>query len=184
MSLPKYFQDQGFVLKRYNYSEADRLITVFTRNHGKLTAIAKGVRKPTSKKAPHIETFTHVDLYFVKGHNLPLITQAQTITKFSHLEHHLDTTRQAYHLAEIIDRLLQDEQPYPKIFDDLISLFNCLDLSFKITNFHQQKLIASFQFNLLTQLGFGTPKYTDNNSLDEFIESILDRHLTARTHLK
>lgn len=184
MSLPKYFQDQAFVLKRHNYSEADRLVTIFTQNHGKLTAVAKGVRKPTSKKAPHIETFTHVDLYFVRGYNLPLITQAQTITRFPNLEHHLDITRQAYHLAEIIDRLLQDEQPYPKIFSDLINLFSCLDLSFKLTSLHQEKLIANFQLNLLSQLGFGTPRSFDNNSLDEFIETILDHRLTARTHLK
>src|SRR3990167_5198714 len=168
MSLPRYFSDQGFVLKRHNYSEADRLLTIFTLNHGKLVALAKGVRKPTSRKAPHIETFTHVDLYFARTHNLPLITQAQTLTTFPHLKHHLDTTRQAYHLAELIDRLLPESETYSKVFADLLRVFEYLDLSHQLTALHQDKLILDFQLKLLGQLGFGLPTCHDSQSVDSF----------------
>ncbi|OGO39027.1 MAG: DNA repair protein RecO, partial [Chloroflexi bacterium RBG_16_56_8] len=77
------FRVEAVVLRHNDYGEADRFLTLYTRQQGKLRALAKGARKVTSRKAGHLEPFTHVALQLAKGRDLPIITQAETIQ--SHL---------------------------------------------------------------------------------------------------
>ena len=70
------------ILRHSNYGEADRLLWLFTRERGKLRAIAKGVRKMRSRKAGHLEPFTHASLQLAKGRDLWIVTQAETIEAF------------------------------------------------------------------------------------------------------
>jgi len=76
------YKTEGIVLKRINYGEADRILTIYTKRHGKIRAIAKGVRKLTSRKAGSLELFNNVVLFLVKGKNLDIITEAQTVDLF------------------------------------------------------------------------------------------------------
>ena len=75
----RLYRVSAIVLKRRDQGEADRLLTVFTRDRGKLTLLAKGVRRQASRKAGHIEPFTQVDLLVAKGKSLDLVTQAETV---------------------------------------------------------------------------------------------------------
>lgn len=183
MSSQKNFSDQAVVLKRYNFSEADRIVTLFTQSRGKITAIAKGVRKSTSRKAAHIEPFTHANIYFAHTRGMPIISQAETVNNFSHLRNNLDSTRLTFHVIEIIDKLFPDDQPQPQVFKQLLLLLNFLNNDNLLTQTTQQQAISQFQLNILSGLGFGTPSKTDYESINGFIEHILDRRLTAKEHL-
>jgi DNA repair protein RecO (recombination protein O) len=77
------YRDEAVVLRTHKLGEADRIITLLTRQHGLVRAVAKGVRRTTSKFGSRLEPFTHVDLQLAEGRNLDVITQAETITPFS-----------------------------------------------------------------------------------------------------
>lgn len=71
------------MLRTHKLGEADRIITLLTRHHGQVRAVAKGVRRTTSRFGSRLEPFTHVDLQLAEGRNLDIITQAETLTPFS-----------------------------------------------------------------------------------------------------
>jgi DNA repair protein RecO (recombination protein O) len=77
------YRDEAVVLRTHKLGEADRIITLLTRQHGRVRAVAKGVRKTTSRWGSRLEPFTHVDLQLAVGRNLDVITQAETLTPFS-----------------------------------------------------------------------------------------------------
>lgn len=98
------------VLRHSDYGEADRLLTVFTRQMGKLRVIAKGARKIASRKAGHIEPFTHVRLQLAKGKDMFLVTQADTVDAYLPLRDDLTLTGQAAYVLELLDRFSYEEQ--------------------------------------------------------------------------
>src|SRR3990167_8766400 len=99
------YQLRAVVLKRYNIGESDKLITVFSRQQGKKIVLARGVRKLHSKKAPHLEPFSQVNLQLSKGKNIDLVTETQTIEYFKNIKNRLGRVAYAYKIVEVIDRL-------------------------------------------------------------------------------
>ena len=71
------YRDEAIVLRTHKLGEADRIITLLTRHHGQVRAVAKGVRRTTSRFGSRLEPFTHVDLQLVEGRSLDIITQAE-----------------------------------------------------------------------------------------------------------
>lgn len=76
------YRDTGVVLRVHKLGEADRIITLLTRKHGKVRAVAKGVRRTTSRFGARLEPFGHVDAQFYTGRTLDVITQVQTVDAF------------------------------------------------------------------------------------------------------
>jgi DNA repair protein RecO (recombination protein O) len=119
MSDPKFrsFRVDAVVLRHSDYGEADRLLTLFTRQRGKMRAIAKGARKIASRKAGHIEPFTQVKLQLAKGKDIFLITQADTVNAYLPLRDDLILTSQAAYVLELLDRFsYEDETEHPSTF--------------------------------------------------------------------
>ncbi len=77
------YRDEAIVLRTHKLGEADRIITLLTRQHGRVRAVARGVRKTSSRWGSRLEPFTHVDLMIAEGRTLDVITQAETRTPFS-----------------------------------------------------------------------------------------------------
>jgi len=77
------YRDEAIVLRTHKLGEADRIVTLLTRHHGRVRAVAKGVRRTSSKFGARLEPFTHVDLQLAEGRSLDIITQAETRTAFS-----------------------------------------------------------------------------------------------------
>ena len=73
------YRDEGVVLRTQKLGEADRIVTVLTRSHGRVRAVAKGVRRTTSRFGARLEPFTQVDLQLATGRSLDVVTQAETI---------------------------------------------------------------------------------------------------------
>jgi DNA repair protein RecO (recombination protein O) len=77
------YRAEAVVLRTHKLGEADRIITLLTRDQGRVRAVAKGVRRTTSRWGSRLEPFTHVDLQLAEGRSLDVITQAETLTPFS-----------------------------------------------------------------------------------------------------
>ena len=111
------YRAHGFVLRRHDLGEADRILTLYTREHGKHRAVAKAVRRPQSRLAGHIELFSLVDMYLVVGANLDVLTQATAMTTFPKLAADLERFAQASWAAETLDRLTPESEADSYLFD-------------------------------------------------------------------
>jgi DNA repair protein RecO (recombination protein O) len=118
---------QAIVMRRRDMGEADRLLTVFTRDRGKINLLAKGVRRAASRKAGHIEPFTYTDLLVARGANLDLVTQAETIASHRHVREDLWLSSLAYYVVELADAFTQDEDPNALLFELLLETLDRLD---------------------------------------------------------
>ncbi|MBN1312299.1 MAG: DNA repair protein RecO [Anaerolineae bacterium] len=109
MPLPDHtYRTEAVVLRRQDLGEADRILTLYTRGYGKLKAVAKGVRKPASRKAGHLELFMQADLLLAQGRTLDVITQAQTIEPFLSLRDDLEHATYAAHFVELLDAFTEE----------------------------------------------------------------------------
>lgn len=148
--MPTYHAE-GLVIKRTNYSEADQILTIFTKNRGKVSAIAKGSRKLTSRKGGHLELLNHSIFSLAEGKSLYIITEAETIEPFSEIKSDLDKSSLGYYLAEFIDEFLPEAQrSYPFFRLCLMALGYLNDAEEKSS----QVLIHAFELKALTALGF------------------------------
>ena len=79
--MPTY-RDEAVVLRTHKLGEADRIITMLSRGHGKVRAVAKGVRRTSSKFGARLEPFSHVDLQVAEGRTLDVVTQVESLQAF------------------------------------------------------------------------------------------------------
>jgi DNA repair protein RecO (recombination protein O) len=100
---------EAIVLRHADWGEADRLLWLFTRLLGKVQAVAKGVRKPRSRKAGHLEPFTRVELLLAHGRDLPIVTQAEAKDVYQALRDDLVRVGYAAYIIELLDRFTYEE---------------------------------------------------------------------------
>jgi DNA repair protein RecO (recombination protein O) len=105
------YRDEAIVLRTHKLGEADRIITLLTRQHGRVRAVARGVRKTTSRWGSRLEPFTHVDLQLAEGRSLDTVTQAETLTPFSgSLGLDYDRYTSGTVMLETAERLVSEEK--------------------------------------------------------------------------
>jgi DNA repair protein RecO (recombination protein O) len=100
---------EAIVLRHSDWGEADRLLWLFTRELGKVKVVAKGVRKPRSRKAGHLEPFTRVELMLAQGRDLPIVTQAEARDVYLALREDLVRVGYASYVIELLDRFTYEE---------------------------------------------------------------------------
>jgi DNA repair protein RecO (recombination protein O) len=106
---PRNLQSECVVLRHSDWGEADRLLVLFSREAGKLRAVAKGVRKMRSRKAGHLEPFTRVKLLLAHGRDFWIVTQAETVDAYIPLREDLLRTAYGAYVLELLDRFTFDE---------------------------------------------------------------------------
>lgn len=105
------YTDEAIVLRTRKLAEADRIITLLTRQHGVVRAVAKGVRRTSSRFGSRLEPFTHVDLQLAEGRNLDTITQAVTRSPFGEsISSDYDRYTAASVMVETAERLVAEER--------------------------------------------------------------------------
>jgi DNA repair protein RecO (recombination protein O) len=146
MSRPRLYRTPAVVLKRMDLGEADRIVTFFSRDEGKIRAVAKGVRRTTSRSAGHLEPFTASDVLFAVGRELDVISQADTLEAFRPIREDLTLTTYAYYLAEVVDLLTEDRMENRAVFDTLLDGLRALcgepDARLVLVGFHLRLLEA------------------------------------------
>ncbi|MDP3768682.1 MAG: DNA repair protein RecO, partial [Dehalococcoidia bacterium] len=146
---PRVYKTPGIVLRQRRLGDTDKIITLYTAERGKLDAVAKGVRRVTSRLAGHVEPLNHGSYMFARGRNLDIITQAQTIETFQPLRDDLAPLSRALYAAELLDRATEEREEnfalYRLLLDTLrrLSQGGDLDLALRF-----------FEMALLGQLGY------------------------------
>ncbi len=107
----------ALVLHHNNYGEADRFVRLLTAEHGKLSALARGVRRMNSRKAGHLEPFTLAAMQLTKGHgSVWTVDQVSTIESFPNILNTLERTTQASYVTELADRFAVEEVENRSLF--------------------------------------------------------------------
>jgi DNA repair protein RecO (recombination protein O) len=117
MPIPRTYRAEAIVLKGMDLGEADRIVTLYTRYFGKLRAVAKGARRPTSRLAGHVEPLAHAVFQLAKGRELDVVTQAETRETYRGLRETLVETAAGWYVAELVDRFTVDRVPSAPTFD-------------------------------------------------------------------
>lgn len=107
---PRSFRAEAVVLRHSDWGEADRILTLYTREQGKLRALAKGARKIRSHKAGHLEPFTHITLQLARSRDMAIVTQVETLDPYLPLRDDLTRTGYASYVLELLDRFTYDQE--------------------------------------------------------------------------
>jgi DNA repair protein RecO (recombination protein O) len=134
--------------------EADRIVTFYSRDVGKIRAVAKGVRRTTSRSAGHLEPFTLSDVMFAVGRELDVISQADTLEAFRAVREDLVLTTHAYYLAEMVDLLTEDRMENRAVFNVLVDGLRDLESAVSSTDAEARLVLIVFQLRLLDALGY------------------------------
>ena len=122
------FRASAVVLRHSDWGEADRILTLYTREQGMVRAIAKGARKVTSRKAGHLQPFTHITVQLAKGRDLLIVTQVETVNAFLPLHDDLVKTGYAAYVVELLLRFsYEEESPNPSVFRLLVDTLDRIE---------------------------------------------------------
>ena len=121
------YRDEGVVLRTLRLGEADRIVTMVTKNHGKVRAVAKGVRRTTSKFGARLEPLSHVSFLCGQGRELDIVNQVETTEAFRGVREDLARMSKAFTLLEVVDQLAQERHANPALFDILLGALRALE---------------------------------------------------------
>jgi DNA repair protein RecO (recombination protein O) len=146
---PRVYKTPAIVLRQRRLGDVDKILTLYTANHGKIDAVAKGVRRVTSRLAGQVEPLMHASFMFAHGRNLDVVTQVQTIESFPPLRDDLGRLSHALYAAELLDRATEERAEnfalYRLLLDTLRRLAKGDELDL---------VLRFFEVALLDELGY------------------------------
>jgi len=149
MSKPRNYQTEAIIIKKTKLGEADRILTLYTPHLGKIQAVAKGVRRPKSKLAGHLELLTHSLVSLARGRNLDVITGSQTINSFLPLKSDLWLTSYALYVIELVNLFTIDDVENHPLFQLLLETMEQLCRAG-----NKQLVLRYFELHLLNEVGY------------------------------
>jgi len=148
-SRQRLYRTEGVVIRHNDVGEADRILTLYTPNRGKVHVVARGVRRPGSRLGGHVELLTHSTFLIARGRNLDIVSQAQTLRAFPALRGDLTRIGWACHLAELLGRMTTEESENYPAFQLLLEALDHLERGVS------PELIArAYELHLLGVLGY------------------------------
>lgn len=139
----------GIIIRKLNLGEADKILTVLTRDRGKIRVLAKGVRRPKAKLSGFSDIFHYNDFILAEGRNWDIVTSAVTVERFLRDDTALEQIGLMYYVCELTDKLIEETQT-------VLGSFELLRETLAYMKNHPGSIIARsyFEMKLLTLLGF------------------------------
>lgn len=145
------FKTQGIIIKRQDFSEADRILTIFTERFGKVKALAKSVRKISAKLAGSLEPYMLVDLQLHEGKTFYIVTGASIVEDFPSIHEDLEKAASAFYLGELIDKFESEDHKTPAVFELMMETLKMMDRGEQQQN---KLLLRAFEIRLLHLAGY------------------------------
>ena len=127
MPAPRRYVTDAIVLSRFDLGEADRVLTLITPGYGKLKAIAKGVRRPTSRLGGSLEPFAELTIALARGRTFDVVTEVRVGHAWLGLRDRLESAATAWYLAELADRSLEERHEAEPLYALLRRAYELLD---------------------------------------------------------
>jgi len=157
----RLFRVNAIVIRHRDLGETDQILTLLSRQRGKLRAVAKGVKRLKSKLAAATQLFSHSRFLIAQGRNLDVVSQAEVIESFYALREDLARVAYASYFAELADAVVQERQPCEAIFDLLLAALHRLAgegggarPSAPTASGEMERLARVFELVLLAESGF------------------------------
>ncbi len=166
----------GVVLRRDNFGEADKLITLFTRDQGKIKVLAKGIRRIKSRRASHLELFNSVTVTLYQGIKWPIVSGAKEKKLLSTAKTDLKKAAYLFYIAEVVERLLPENQSHPDVYALLTSAL--LDLE-TCSNEEVREKVKEFVIALLWLLGYLPRGQYPELGVTALVEEILEHRIKS-----
>ena len=148
MPVPRRYTTDAIVLSRFDLGEADRVLTLITPAGGKLKAIAKGIRKPTSRLGGSLEPFAELTVALARGRTFDVVTQVSVGHAWLRLRDDLESAATAWYLAELADRSLEERHAAEPLYALLRRAYELLDAGMA-----PSRVARWFEMHLLDELG-------------------------------
>ncbi len=153
------YKTEGIIIKRNNFLESSLILDIYTRDYGKVEAVARSARKAKGKLKGHLELFLWTELILAHGKNIDTITSSLTVESFSGLRNNLKLSYAAYYILELVDKMTAEEHQDERIFYLLKRVLLFLD-ELAVRDVETRQCLVStiiillFQINLLDLTGF------------------------------
>ncbi|MBN1191099.1 MAG: DNA repair protein RecO [Dehalococcoidales bacterium] len=149
MAEPREYQVEALIIRKIKLGEADRILSLYTPDMGKIEAVAKGVRRPKSKLAGHLELLTHSRIRLARGRNLDTITGSETVEGFLDVKNDILLTSCGLYIAELINQFTPERVSDPGLF------YLLLDTLSRLSSAANTELILRyFELSLLNKTGY------------------------------
>ncbi len=167
----------GLILGRFNYREADRVLTILTRHRGKKKILARSVRKLTSKRAGQVEIFNRIRGQVHRGKGWDILGEVGECSSCKTVRQSLAKISTAYQMCELVDRLVPEEEENKVIYDFLLRCLKKLDEKKEIP----PDFLAYFKMKLLSLTGFWPEdKPMARQKVDTFIEELIHSKIKSK----
>ena len=140
-----YYRTRAIVLKSINYRDADKLVSLFTEEKGKVRAIARGVQKPKSSLRACTQPFCHSTFHLAGGRELDVITQGKIIDFYGNSREDMILSLYSMYIMELLEKTLLDKMPVPFLYTTALSVLAYLDqkgVNPLVLRFFEMQLLA------------------------------------------
>lgn len=141
---------EGIILRRRSLGEADRILTVFSYQKGKISVLAKGVRKITSRRSGNVELLNRVLMFLHPAKSFLILTEATSLDTYQRLKEDLTLLAVAFHIIELVDKLTAENQENRILYEHLVDVLQ------RLTRNPRQILIRAFEVKILSNQGFSS----------------------------
>lgn len=172
--IPHTFNSEGFVLARRDFGETDRIVDIYARDIGKISLVAKGVKRTGSRKRGHLEIFSLIKFSGVNGHGIPVMTEVETIDSFPEVRKSIKKVSLAYYFMEVTGKVSREDGETPGVY----GLLERSMFELKTTS-RLKDLRIGFITELLKTLGFW-PKDKDLPFPDRKLEEVMERQIYSK----
>ena len=178
------YKTEGIIIKRTNFSEADRILTVFTKHYGKIKVLAKGIRRINSRRGGNLEIFNLVTIILSEGKNFDIVTEVEVKKSFPNLRKDLKKIGLVYYFCELIESLCPERQENSSVLELLLEVLDSLEER-EIWEIGERREKEYFETKLLKELGYlSKDKDYPNLDIKKYLENILQRKLKSERVLK
>lgn len=168
------YKSEGIILARKNYGEADRIISVYSKDFGRLTLLAKGIRRPRSRKRGHLEIFNLINFQAESSHGFDIITEVEVADNFFYIRRSLKRISLAYYFMEILEKITRESEPNPELYSLIIEYLNRLKSEKKL-----KLMRTDFVTRLLVLLGYW-PSDKILVDPDKKLEEVVERQIYSK----
>ncbi|KKR89553.1 MAG: repair protein RecO protein [Candidatus Woesebacteria bacterium GW2011_GWD1_41_12] len=172
--IPRSYVSEGFVLARRNFKEADRILDIYSKDKGKVSLIAKGIRRPGSRKRGHLEIFSRIKFQAISGKGMGIMTEVETIDDFESLRKSIKKVSLAYYFVEVLSKATHEGEGNIELYNFISDLMEKLKTAKKLKD-----LRLEFVTQLLKILGYW-PRDKELPSPDAKLDEVIERQIYSK----
>lgn len=166
-----YQKFSGIIINRYVVKDADRFLTIYTQEQGKISVYAKGVRSVKSKRGSQLDLFSHIKFEVFEKNDRLTLTSVELLDGHHLSKTSLSNISRLFQIGELIDKLTVEHDPHLEVYNLLVTALA------NLPRFETSEYLYRFKKKLLKLLGYGN---FENQDIDTFIDSLLTRPLRTR----